>query len=196
MLPEPTSCDPVSRRGNPRRDDPQRRRARDDAGAEQRSPSTQVGAAQQWPPPATGAPVMHHYVRDQQRHRPHRRTDVELHREQPKVGPPTADSVQQPTPDRREHKHAERQADHLPRSSWPPKTPPRDKNLGRGKQQQPQSGRPMHRDDPPRGDREPHAERHDATDSGRHQERQQRDVERSRPSIHVVCPETPTNSDH
>ena len=84
-----------------RRDDPQRRRARDDAGAEQRSPSRQVGAAQQWPPPAMGAPVMYHHVRNQQRHRPHRRADVELHREQPKVGPPSADRVQQPTPDRR-----------------------------------------------------------------------------------------------
>ena len=68
----------------PRRDDPQRRRARDDAGAEQRSPSRQVGAAQQWPPAATGAPVMHHDMRNKQRHRPDRRADVELHREQPK----------------------------------------------------------------------------------------------------------------
>jgi len=39
---------------------------------------------------ATGAPVMHHDMRNKQRHRPDRRADVELHREQPKVGPPSA----------------------------------------------------------------------------------------------------------
>ena len=48
----------------------------------------------------------------------------------------------------------------------------------------------MHGYDPPRGGQgTPHPERHDATDGGHSQERQQRDVERSNTSPMSVRPE-------
>ena len=81
-------------------------------------------------------------------------------------------------------------------SSGPPKAPPRDAQLGRDKQQQPQPGRPMYGNDPRGGAGRPRPERHDATYGGRRQERQQRDVERSNPSIHVGPSPNPTNSDY